>query len=836
MNVLRSHNIPSLLLCQHLDQMRLAARGIWNRHSLSLRERCGDIWGWVEDSISFHDTGKGTIYFQTFIADPDHYSGNKLLKSHTPLSMLCVLAHGREHGWAWTRQIAVAAIAAGHHSELKTKDELNNVFGSETMMTVLEHQLSTLDWDAIDLAVGLRLTRIRPADGLDIASEADDHLEALFDQLRSDPDRLSFRLRCQLAFSVLLEADKAFLAIDPADVARYLNPSPIDLPARIVVDFLAGKRSTAVNPLRVEARAAFLKGLALTNDARIQTMTLPTGIGKTLLGASWVLAHRQRLSLGGSPPPKILVVLPFLSIVDQTVKEYRDLLSSEVNAGDLISYHSLSERIFDPELKSKSQEFFLDTWQSDVVITTFDQLLLALFSPKTKHQLRFHNLADALIVLDEVQSIPCVLWEPLRQALTGLVELGSTHVLAMSATQPGFLTEALELISNPAPRSFFSQMKRYRLVLRHRAPMSLSEFIAECRTRLREWKGRRVLLTLNTRRSARKVFEELRKPACRIKLPMFFITGDRTPRDRLAAIDEIKKGEPCLVVSTQCVEAGVDIDMDHVIRDFSPLDSLIQIAGRCNRNGNSSRGTVEIVLLRDDQTHCKFSGMIYSDKILLQATSEVLRELETIDEEHVYDLTLRYFEILRREKNLGADVVESWINWEETQSVRSLFRGDQRPQLSFVVVDQDPEIPQFLESARAIPDRWERKRAFRALAPRIAAITVSITVAEKKLDPSDFGNPFPSEVEPEDAWFWLVKPGIYDSDCGLDFQIGSDQEPTWGIVFPGLRTARGHPPLTYSAGPWATSSATIRCFTSTAKPVSSIVIPSSSIVGTGRMP
>ena len=781
MKALRSHHIPSLFLCQHLGQMRLAAQAIWNRHSLSLRERCGDIWEWVEDSITFHDSGKGTIWFQTYIADPEHYRNKKLLKSHTPLSMLCVVAHGREHGWLWTRQIAVAAIAAGHHSELKTEAELKDVFGSDTMIPILEHQLSTLDWDAIDLAVGLRLTRIPPTDGLSLASEADDHLEALFVQLRSDADRLSFRLRCQFAFSVLLEADKAFLAIDPADVTRYLNPRPIDLPARIVVDFLAGKLPTTVNPLRAEARAAFLKGLALTNDARIQTMTLPTGIGKTLLGASWVLDYRQRLSLDGSPPPKILVVLPFLSIVDQTVKEYRDLLCSKVGTGDLISYHSLSERIFDPELESKSQEFFLDTWQSDVVITTFDQLLLALFSPKTRHQLRFHNLADALIVLDEVQCIPCVLWEPLRQALTGLVKLGSTHVLAMSATQPGFL-EAPELISNPAPKFFFSQMKRYRLVLRHRDPISLSEFIAECQTRLREWKGRRVLLTLNTRRSAREVFKELRKPASQLKLPMFFITGDKTPRDRLAAIEKIKKCEPCLVVSTQCIEAGVDIDLDLVIRDFSPLDSLIQIAGRCNRNGNSLRGTVEVVRLRDDQTHREFSGMIYSDKILLQATSEVLQGLDVIDEEHVYDLTLHYFEILRREKNLGDDVVESWINWEETQSVRCLFRGDQHTQLSFVVVDQDPEIPQLLEFARAIPDRWERKRAFRALAPRIAAITVSITVARKKFDPRDFGEPFPPEVEPEDAWFWIVNPGTYDSDSGLDFQIRSDQESTWGMM------------------------------------------------------
>ena len=448
MKPLRSHFDPCLLLTQHLEQMHQAARAIWNGHSQTLRGRSGDVWEWITDAITFHDAGKGTNWFQIFITDPDHYRGNKKLKCHTPLSLLCVLAHGRELNWDWPRRLAVATLAAGHHSEFKTEKELRDVC-DDAMIPVLERQITTLDWNALDAALGLRLTRIPPAEGLDVATEADDLLEDLFERLRKlkAPDRLSYRLRCQLAFSVLLEADKAFLAIAPVDVARYLDRQPTDLPPILVEHFIASKLASAINPLRDEVRVAFLSGLSATSETRILTMTLPTGTGKTLLGATWALEHRQRLSCNGSPAPKVIVVLPFLSIIDQTVKEYGDLLRSHVGAGDLLSYHSLSERTFDPDLDSKSQDFFLDTWQSDVVITTFDQLLLALFSPRTKHQLRFHNLTDALIVLDEVQSVPCILWEPLRQALTGLTELGSTHVLAMSATQPGFLPEALRAIA-----------------------------------------------------------------------------------------------------------------------------------------------------------------------------------------------------------------------------------------------------------------------------------------------------------------------------------------------------------------------------------------------------
>jgi CRISPR-associated endonuclease/helicase Cas3 len=391
-------------------------------------------------------------------------------------------------------------------------------------------------------------------------------------------------------------------------------------------------------------------------------------------------------------------------------------------------------------------------------------------------------LADALIVLDEVQSIPCILWEPLRQALTGLTELNSTYVLAMSATQPGFLPEALELISNPDPSDFFGRMKRYRLVLRQRNPLKLAEFITECRERLPTWKGQRVLLTLNTRRSARQVFEALGALAKKNQLPVFFITADKTPRDRLAAIHEIKQGNACLVVSTQCVEAGVDIDMHLVIRDFAPLDSLVQIAGRCNRHGDGPEGTVEIVSLIDDHSPRSFAGMIY-DPILLQETMRVVEGKATIPEEQLYDLTHLYFDFLREKKNPGDQILKTWLDWQEIPSVRSLFRGKQRPEVSFVVVDQDPELPELLESALDTPDRWDRIRALRRLAPRMARITVSVTLSEKsKLDPADYADPFPVEAPEEDAWFWLLRAGFYDPDRGLDLSLGSEDEPSWGMM------------------------------------------------------
>jgi CRISPR-associated endonuclease/helicase Cas3 len=452
------------------------------------------------------------------------------------------------------------------------------------------------------------------------------------------------------------------------------------------------------------------------------------------------------------------------------VKEYGDLLKGLTDPGDLLTYHSLAERELDTDLEDKSNDFFLDTWQSGVIITTFDQFLYALLSPKSRHQMRFHNLADALVVLDEVQTLPCKLWDPLDNALRGLTDLGTTHVLAMTATQPGFLASALELIRDRA--GFFRQMRRYRLLLKHRQPLPLAAFIEECQRRLaQEWQGRRVLITLNTRRSARAVRDAL-DTIKRPEQPLYFLSADVTPRDRLAAIDKIKEGGPCLVVSTQCIEAGVDIDMDRVIRDFAPLDSLIQVAGRCNRNGRAERGTVEIVHLRDEDGRA-FSSRIY-DKVLLQETRTVLGQVSSVDEEDVLRLAEQYFALLREKKDTGTEVTKAWLDWQEFDPVRHLLRGKKPHQVSFVVIEQDPDLKGKLGRAFAVRDRWDRRREIRKLAAQVAAVTVNVWIPSGQNEDT-----FAGAHAEKLGWLWLLRSGLYRPGRGLDLEA-TEEDPGWG--------------------------------------------------------
>lgn len=765
-----SHTTPPLKLSEHVGQVREASRAIWRRHSDRLRSQCADVMCWIEDGVTLHDAGKGSEGFQLYISSPGAYSGGKLAKAHTPLSFVFTIYFGKSEGWDWGRRLAVAALAAGHHSEFKARDLLEHIVANSAMEKTLKVQMSLLDWESLNHVLGIKLAR--PNSIQDFCGEVlDELMDVLFPTLaclvkKSLDEALGFRLRCQLAFSVLLEADKAFLAVKPDHINQYLSDGSADLPATLVDTLLAKKLSTPLDSLRLDARRAMLAGLDLVSEERIHSMTLPTGTGKTLLAATWAFQVRERLK-NIDRAPKIVIVLPYLSIIDQTQEEYRRLLASIEGEGVLLPYHSLSERVFDSEaeMDDNTNDFFVDTWHSDVVITTFDQFLFALMSPKARHQIRFHQLCDALIVMDEVQTLPCRLWNPLDKGLQQLTKLGNTHVLAMSATQPRFLTGATEIIKQP--ETFFSGLDRYCLRLRHQSSHSLDQFIDETLVRLPKWKDRRILLVFNTRNSARRVRDAFDKAGV---APLFFLSADVTPGERLGVIEEIKRGQPAIVVATQCIEAGVDIDLDHVIRDFGPLDCIIQVAGRCNRNARTSRRDVEIVNLMDDRGN-SFAKMIY-DPVSLQATRRVLGTKETYVEEDVFELSERYFEELRREKDQGESFTRNWASWEAMDPVRELLRGAEIKQESFLVVEQDGQIIKDLAQVFAIPDRWERKRAYRKLAPRVARITVSV-YARTDFDPSHYADRL--------GFLWILRRDYYSLGRGLDLKLG-DQESQWGII------------------------------------------------------
>lgn len=771
---LKSH--PDRSLKQHVQEVRQAAEIIWKQHSKELKETCADCFNWLMWAVSLHDVGKGSAEFQVYINDVKNYKGAPEKKAHTPMSFATAIGYGRRNAWDWQKTLAVAQSAIGHHSSFRDCDYLKDVLARIDIQSLLLSQLPSFDWKQVNKAV-LHNFNIEP-----IKTEFDSDLElvAMSDWLEDEvfPDQLNalqladgleYRLRCQLIFSILLEADKAFLIVKEKDRHKFRSRTHKKIPVKLVSNHLEReterrKRSKRTPPSATQLefnktrsiiRRDLLKSLEQGNGERVQTMTLPTGSGKTLLSATWALFHREKRQSKEHTPP-IVIVLPFLSIIDQTHDEYKELLTDRHG---LISFHSLSERTHDLSGEEETAEFFLDTWHGDVIITTYDQLLYAMLSPKSKFQMRFHQLCDAIIVMDEVQALPCILWDIVSRTIEQLTQLGNTQVLAMSATQTGFLPFATELVANP--KAIFRTLNRYEIDLSYLENQTLDQFTQKIMSRLKNWKNERVLIVLNTRGSARHVRDAIANKAEGVE----FISADVTPLDRRKVISRIKEAESCIVVSTQCIEAGVDIDMTLVIRDFAPLDSIIQVAGRCNRHNARSVERVEVVSLVNDK-NTTFASMVYQGKVELQETRRVINQYKEsrnktiLPETDVYDLTENYFCGLREKKNLGEKYTEEFSKWKPmNSSIQELLRGKNQ-QYSFVVIEQDPDLEVELERINEINERWPKRRALRNLAARIAAVSVSVYTT-KVADPELFARKDPTGT------FWFLNKGNYFSERGL---------------------------------------------------------------------
>jgi CRISPR-associated endonuclease/helicase Cas3 len=786
---LKSH--PHLDLSEHVGQVWQALEGLMAGHSSSLVS--GETGRLAELTARLHDLGKGCAGFQAYIRNPESWNGKPEDKSHTPLSLTLTLLLAKAEEWDPLDALALAACVRGHHGEfprlppekafeVDTSTATLDDFRSGGKERALKRQMESLDMARLSEACGVALGEWG---GGEIRG-AHRHLTRAvlkafhrFVKAEGTDAAVDYRLKVQFLFSLLLEADKAFLAVP--DPAAHLDRPRRDWRPEWVSALIGTPAETPVNRLRQQARESVLTAAEKKTDQRMLSLTAPTGIGKTLLAATWALTVRDQLARAGKTVPRIVVVLPFLSIIDQTAAVYRELLQigGEKPEGSwMLASHSLADRRYDPSMESQQEAFFIDTWRTELVVTTYDQFLMSLADPRARHQMRFHNLCDSLIVLDEVQAVPCQLWQLLAGLFSGLAREGNSRLLLMSATLPPFVSGAGPLLADHA--AYFGAFSRYRLHFRLGEPVSLPDFQEEMATRLPEWRedGERVLITMNTRASARAVFDRLRAESGEeAGGTLLFLSADVTPRDRLRKIREIKRGEPCVVVSTQCVEAGVDIDMDRVIRDFGPWDNLVQIAGRCNRSGRrAERGTVEIWDVVNGRGR-RFSEMIY-DEVALQATRQLIQTSaaengDAVNEEAVLGLSDVYFRTLDERKDTGRVHLDRFARWREDTPIHQLLRGEQREQHTFVV--GNPCLLKAMENAAAVPDRWDRREAWRKLAGKIAAVSVSIYARPR----------FRAESIAVEHWGrWVLKPpGFYDPERGLTVEAPEENLDEGSLIF-----------------------------------------------------
>lgn len=341
---------------------------------------------------------------------------------------------------------------------------------------------------------------------------------------------------------------------------------------------------SAVNQVRREIYQACVDAAALPPG--FFRMTAPTGGGKTRSGLAFALRHALNHGLR-----RVIVAVPFITITEQTADVYKRAVGNDA----VLEHHSGLEpsalprdREADGEenLEEMRQQLAIQNWDAPLIVTTTVQLFESIFTNRVSKGRKMHNLAASVLVLDEIQTLPAHMRGPILDMLRELVTHYRVSVVLSTATQPVLDTIAKDLDTGgqqivelaPDPPRLFSILKRVNYELPFLdAPWSWERVAEEMRAEPQ------ALAIVNTIKDAAALFSALGDPAA-VHLSSRMCGAHR--RDALADIrTRLRERVPCLVVSTQLVEAGVDLDFPLVLRAMGPLDRIVQAAGRCNREG-----------------------------------------------------------------------------------------------------------------------------------------------------------------------------------------------------------------------------------------------------------
>ena len=752
-----SHSLDhSLTLEDHIYQVCRAAKYLVSQKSLNFngisKEQIVEL---CTLTALCHDFGKSSLFFQEYIKskrDGTEYGGSTRDKSHSLISAFFGwhitekwISRNDELAEHWRLFLPLAVFLAieGHHGRYKSIEEI--LKSVDEHYHLLERQIDRIQPEIYEYkSSGFKLSDGKDFDigTIDSISGKIRRLNRKYGKINLDI-QIEHRILALFLYSILLESDKAYLASDnPEQYER----DPIDIPDDLVDRYL--RTLDTDGDMNEERRRAYRQTISGVSrfplTERIHSITLPTGLGKTLLSVSWALKLRKRIEREEAVVPKIIVSLPFLSIIEQTDDVYKKFLGALYEReGDRLYMprYSISDfkyrnGIDDKERSDNSVDFFLNIWNSEIIVSTFDQLLYSLFSLKSKHLMRFHNLFNAIIVFDEIQALPSELWKPFEYFFKKLSEVGGTHILLMSATQPGFFPDAIERV--PEHKEYFKSRRRVNLRIKPEK-RSLDDFIENLPDLLNEHSDESLMIVLNTRDSSKSVYKRICgmiDEKTILERPLIYLSSLVAPSQRTNRIIDIKrcieKELNPIIVTTQCIEAGVDIDVDHIVRDWAPLDSIFQVCGRCNRNGQKGTGGVEIVRLMSDKGRI-FSNMVY-DNILLDCTAFSMSGKIEIPEEQFYRLGSCYFESVRERLGKSMEIVRAYAQYthkydeggrEMIVDIKKLLRGDER-QEQFIISSLDKDLPKKIEDALEIKDRWKRRYAVKTISKRIAANSVSI--------------------------------------------------------------------------------------------------------------
>ena len=648
-----------------------------------------------------HDLGKATKSFQDYLNSKDKKSTKT---QHTKISAVCCYfickTQTDDEFLPFFSYVAVRR----HHGNLISLMDETQIYNEEDVEFLLS-QVEEMDESSFQtLAKNLKENGLPILLNKNLIKEwiinFKSELRNIKKLLRKTATIENYILM-NLLYSLLLDADKSEVLIEDWDIFERKSYDEENW----VKNYLSKMNysDSFINQLRKQAFDE-VDSYQIDLNQKLYLINIPTGLGKTLNGLSFALKLKNRLK-EKEILSRIIYSLPFLSIIDQNSKVIEDvLIQNDMNpTTDLfLIHHHLSQMSYHTEnieYESDQAKILIEGWNSEIIITTFVQLFHTLLSYKNSDIRKFHRLTNAIIILDEIQAIPVKYWKITKEILLTISKMLNSYIIIMTATNPLIFDKEIDnIICLTKEEKYQKKVDRIEIIS-DLEPITLPTLKEKILPLIN--KNQTILFIFNTITTAKEFYELIKD----LNLPTTYLSTHLIPKHRLKRIEEIKKNKYQIVVSTQLVEAGVDIDFDFVFRDIAPFDSIIQSSGRCNRNAQDKKGNVKVFKLIGENQKT-IANRIY-DPVLINITENLLSKKEKYSESEIYQL-LDEFYIKAKDR---MNQIESDKIFEAVQKIK--YDGEKSDEESFIsnfqlIKTKYPEFDVFIEYDEDATKIWER--------------------------------------------------------------------------------------------------------------------------------
>lgn len=597
-----------------------------DEHLQKVSDLCGEYCSEFSDKqlgmfIGYvHDIGKRTERFQNVLSRKEQHINHAIIAR--------LFLNGKYNnteflkGWKnilgideYTLRV-ISMLASCHHSELDIKEELNKTIPKQT------------EWD--DFIGNCRYSVSSDKEFQELFSYFKKKIMSHNYNIRNieKTNKLYDMLFIRMLFSSLVDADYSSSASFFND--DYIEDTTKTIDANKCFENLVnykntklGKsKQTKMNDLRNQVFTE-CDNIGKTVNNKILTLTAPTGTGKTLAMLDFALQNAKTFN-----KKRIIVVLPFLSIISQTVDIYKDIFGENIVFED------------DSQVENeKTSREIVNRWSAPVIITTTVKFFESLFSNNANSCRKLHNLCNSVILFDEFQSIPSDVLNSSMTAIKALTEQYNCTALLASASPPSLqYREGIEWWNFSTKEiipdvnkvySDYEDAKKLNVFWNQNTKYTIHELAKKI------YQKNDTICIVNTKKNAENLYIDISK-LNKDNKKLFLMSTNLCSSHRKNIIKEIKYCQeihhPHIVISTQCIEAGVDISAENVIREIAPLYSIVQSAGRCNRNGEGI-GNFEIINLDSESKPDEYYRNATQKTSILASDKNInINNLKSLDE------------------------------------------------------------------------------------------------------------------------------------------------------------------------------------------------------------